>query len=924
MDADSSGSFMSQRLHSTYKGGEKDKSIDSDIWSRKAQDDIEERFATLKKMLDEDPYGVLFGQKLQTKSSEDVPSSDSTNFRPATGEGTLLKQNAQDLNDSKYGSSGLRQKASSRSESEPPLKNAATESVSELARYNEELEFDPITMRKVAKKRSKIIITPPELDTDNSFNIPVKPFKSSSPTNLNTSATTPRADTQTSPQPAPSEPKPFTVAPTLSEPRRGWLARESHKLESALDRLAKAMNKPGQGWWARECHNIDSSIDRHVKAMGMPSDQTPADSSPLKYPINENTEEDIDLLRASDVRASAGRCRGAPKHTAAQKQERRSILSDDYARRSHQLDRRLEEELARETLKSSKIHAEVVDSVTESEKDHPVAVSEMKTSSPSMSTDESLQPESDRRLSEATSSSPREARERVEARRTHEIEVDAHKAAMEAIESRDKLEPSKLNIEAVRSQGAGESGTASNIEIVAGKTSAQESDHQLNKDKTLIDEIRSIYEDRYGTIDTNHRQPSIEAAKMNTAKTELGNAINLRKATNETVGQTINSADLDKRVRDDQRPLHKADNVPITTEPSANSGDSSRLKPQDHKMGDQSDTCRQLLREVYETQNLIRDLSRRISESQLPQPSLTESPSRPYVTEQNLHQSPNSSSLPAPGQGKFNSAEEITSNEQAKLYASSNPASSHFDPGLPSSDASENGETASVPVSYKILAYDPTTQRVTAAKNTFLTSPASERRPTVAEALSGLTNPAKFLPHLASLQTAGYEIVSGSSSLLIFQKTDPEKPSETSIDEHVPEVKDRYSLPTNPIDGTTPQTGNFASPTGFVNYDSILPTPDSEEGTTWQNYPRAPKSGDNEGREETVFSGGWRDSHEEKAGKWAKLKGRQRRRRRWRRVKRMLWVGSCVAGCGYIAGVTSEVFGRRERRKPSALSGRIQ
>ena len=899
MDADSFGSLLGQRLHSTYKGGdEKDKSIDSDIWSRKTQDDIEERFATLRKMLDDDPYGVLFGRKLQTKSPEDVPSYDSANFRPATREGTFSKKNARDLNDSEPVSSGLRQKLSSRSESESPLQNAATESISELTRHNEELVFDPITMRKVAKKRSKITVTPPELDTDKSFNIPVKPFKSPNPRNLNISATTPRTDTQTSPQPAPSKPKPLTVAPTLSKPGRGWLARESHKIESALDRL--------------------------VKARDMPSDQIPADSSSLKYPINENTEEDVDLLRASDVRASAGRCRRATKHTAAEKQERRSILSDDYARRNHQLDRQLEEELAREALKSSNIHAEVVDSVPESRKDHPVAVSEIKTSSPSISVDESLQPESDRRLSEATSSSPREARKRVEAQRAHEIEVVAHKAAMEAIESRDKTEPSKRNIEPVRSQGAGESGTASNIDIVADKKSAQESDQQLAKDKTLIDDIRSIYEDRYGTIDANHRQPSKEAAHMNTAKTELGNATNLRKATNETLDQTINSADLEKRVGDDQRPSHKADNVPITTEQPANSGDSCRLKPQDHQMGDQSDTCRQLLGEVYETQNLIRDLSRRFSESQLPQPSLTESPSRPNVTEQNLQQSPNSSSLPAPGQGKSNSAEEITSNKQAKLHTSSNPASIRFDSGLPSSDGSETGETASVPVSYKILAYDPTTQRVTAAKNTFLTSPASERRPTVAEALSGLSNPAKFLPHFASLQTAGYEIVSGSSNLLIFQKTDPEKPSETSTDEHVPEVKDRYSMPTNPIDGTTPQTGNFASPTGFVNYDSILPTPDSEGGTTWQSYPRAPKPGDKVRREETVFSRGWRDSHDEKVSKWAKFKGRQRRRRRWRRVKRMLWVGSCIAGCGYIAGVTSEVFGRRERRKPPALPDRIQ
>lgn len=922
MDLDSFGSLLGQRLHSTYKGDEKDKATYSDIWSRKTQEAIEERFANLKKMLDEDPYGVLFGRRLQTKSPEDVPSYDSMNFRASMHEGTSSTKNVRDLNHSEFSPGGLGHKASSRSKSEPPLQNAAAGSISELA--NEELEFDPITMRKVPKKRFNKTIILPELDTDKSFSIPVKPFRNPISSNLNISATTPNTNTQISPQPALSKPKPLTAASNWSEPERGSVARgdldaEGHEIDESRIRLSNDTSSQSK---KASVHKIESALDRHIKAMNMSSDQGPADSSSLKYPIKENTEEDVDLLRASDVRASAGLCRRAPKPSAAEKQERRSILSHDYERRNHQLDRRLEEELARAPLENT--NTDVVNSAPKSRKDRSVAGSEIKSPSPSMSTNETLNSETDRRLSEATSSSLKEARKRIEARRAHKIEVDAQKAAMEAIEMRDEINPSKHNIAADQSQGVGESGTASNVDIFASGTSLQESDQHSAKDNTLIDDIRSIYEDRYGTIDTNHRQPSIDPAEVYPTKTELGNPVSLRKATNETLEQTIKSADAEKRLGDHQRPSHKADNVPITTEQSANSSNLSWLKLQDHKMGDQSDTPQQLLREVYETQNLIRDLSRRISESQLPQSLLTKSPSRPNMPEQNLQQSPNSSSIHSIGQDTSNSAEEITSNKQAKLHTSSNPASSQFDSGLPSSDGSEAGETASVPVSYRILAYDPTTQRVTTAKNTFLTSPASERRPTVAEALSGLTNPAKFLPHFASLQNAGYEIVSGSSNLLVFQKTDAGKPSESSTDEHVREFKDRYSMPTNPIDGTTPQTGNFASPTGFVNYDSVLPTPDSEEGTTWQNYPRAPEESDKVRRQEPVFSGGWRDSHDEKVGKWAKFNGRQRRKRRWRRVKRMLWVGSWVAGCCYIAGVTSEVFRKSEPRKPLALPNQVR
>ena len=922
MNANSFGSLLGQRLHSTFRGDEKDKATPSDIWSPKTQDAIEERFANLKKMLDEDPYGVIFGRRLQTKSPEDVSSCDAMNSGAGRHEGTFSTKNARDLNDLGFGRSGSRQKASSRSKNEPPLPDAATKSVSDLT--SEELEFDPITMRKVQKKRSHMITNPPEFDTDESFSIPVKPFKSPTPSDFKVSATIPDTNTQMSPQPAPLKPTPLNATSDLSEPRRGWLAQEGFDAEGQEFGQSSTRLSNDTSSHSRKAgvHKIESALDRHIKAMKTSPGQLRADSSSLKYPIKENTEEDIDLLRASDVRASAGLCKRTPRPTAAEKHGRRSILSHDYERRNNQLDRRLEEELARAALENIKTN--VVDSAPKSRKDHPVAVGKIRSSSSSMSTDEKLRSESDRHPSETTPLSAHEARTRIEARRAHQIDVDAQKAAIAAIESRDQSDPSKQKDTVDQSQGASESGTANVVDIFASRKPPQESDQRLAKDKVLVDDIRSIYEDRYGTINANHRQPSINTAKISPIETELGNSINPRKGTNETLQQTTKSANAEMRLRDHQSPLHKVDNIPITTQQPANSSDSSWLKPQNHKMGDQSDTHRQLLREVYKTQNLIRDLSRRIAESQFPPSLPTESPSRPSMPGQNPQQPSNSSSLPSVDQGTCNGASEVTSNKQARLHTYSNPALSGFDSGLPSSDGSEAGEVASIPVSYKILAYDSTTQRVTAAKNTFLTSPASEKRPTVAEALSGLTNPAKFLPHFASLQNAGYEIVSGSSNLLIFRKTDVESPLETSTDEDVPEFKDRYSMPTNPIDGTTPQTGNFASPTGFVNYASVLPTPDSEEGTTWQNSPRAPEASDKVGGEENVFSGGWRDSRNDRFGKWATGKDRQRRKRRWRRMKRMIWVGSWGAGCCYIAGVTSEVFRKKEPRKPPAWLERAQ
>lgn len=914
-DADPFGSVLGQRLQSTYKGNEKDKSTDSDMLSRKRQETIEEQFSNLKKMLEEDAYGVLFGRRLETKSPEDVPSYGSTKIKPSKREATSSVKYAQASNEPEFGRSGLRQEAASTSKSEPPARNAGSQSGSKPVSQNEELEFDPITMRKVPKKRYTTTAAPHELGTDESFNIPVNTFKSSVLRNINTSTADPDADMQISWQPAPSNLKPHTVASTLSEPRRGWLARAGFDAEGhEVSRSSPNVSNDGSSESRKtSVHKIESALDRHIKAMNTSSDQNPANSAFLKYPVRDNKEEDVDLLRASDVRASAAVCKRGSRPTAAEKQQRRSILSDDYEKRSQQLDRRLDEELAYQRMasKNPNISAEVVGSSPKYSKDHSGAISEIKKSSPSMSTNETLLSGSDSLLSEPTSLGQKEARKRAEARRAHEVEVNAQKAAMQAVETRDKTNLLPCNIEAAQSQNGGQSGTASNIDILTAKTSSQESDQQLAKEKALIDDIRSIYEDRYGIIDANHRQPSVEAAEISPVTTTLGNTPCPQEATNETLDETPKLVDAERQAGHYQKSSNKGASIPSTTN-----------KRQDHKVDDQSDTSRQLLREVYETQNLVKDLSKQISESQLQQSVLTELLLRPSVQQQTVQQSPYGSSTPCLGQIGSDGTEEIMSDKQAKLHTSSKPVLNHSDSGASSSDGVEAGDTTSMPVSYKILAYDPTTQRVTVARNTFVTSPASDRRLTVAEALSGLTNPAKFLPHLASLQDAGYEIVSGSSNLLIFQKTGSKKPLDASEDEHVPEFQGRYSMPTNPIDGTTPQTGNFASPTGFVNYDSILSTPDSEEGTTWQDYPSAPKPSDKVRRQEEVFSGGWRDSHDEKVGKRVKFRGHQRRRRRWRRTKRMLWVGSCVAGCCYVAAVASEVFRGELPKKTRALPNR--
>ncbi|KAG9229305.1 hypothetical protein BJ875DRAFT_202550 [Amylocarpus encephaloides] len=187
------------------------------------------------------------------------------------------------------------------------------------------------------------------------------------------------------------------------------------------------------------------------------------------------------------------------------------------------------------------------------------------------------------------------------------------------------------------------------------------------------------------------------------------------------------------------------------------------------------------------------------------------------------------------------------------------------------------------PTMYKILAYDSTMQSVSVAETTSIVNDPSAVL-TVAEVLLRLSNPSKFFPHFGPLQSQGYEIVSGSGDVLVFRKVREAAPAAAKGALQTTGQHTRSS--TNPIDGMqcspVAATGNFASPTGFVNHD--LPTPEP-----------AFKSNIDVRREEPAFSG---KSH------WDDEAPRQKRK--GGRGKRLLLTGVWVAACSYAVGVVTE------------------
>lgn len=228
--------------------------------------------------------------------------------------------------------------------------------------------------------------------------------------------------------------------------------------------------------------------------------------------------------------------------------------------------------------------------------------------------------------------------------------------------------------------------------------------------------------------------------------------------------------------------------------------------------------------------------------------------------------------------------------------------------------------------SFVILAYDHTTSSVTRA--TVSAPPTSIETPLpLTVALTQLTHPAKFLPHLQSLKHQGFVPVSCSNSLLILRRIGPPE----QIVEQIEKGKATKGLEefVNPVDKTAAPglgkhhvpTGDFASPTGFVNYnfhDDLGSAKRYDDVDAW-GYRRVPK------RVERVFSGsnnrgknsgGNGGNGGVKSGKVHKNwhgQRKERRRRFKRSIKNVVAVFGVSVAVLYVAGVVAEM--RREMRK---------
>lgn len=232
------------------------------------------------------------------------------------------------------------------------------------------------------------------------------------------------------------------------------------------------------------------------------------------------------------------------------------------------------------------------------------------------------------------------------------------------------------------------------------------------------------------------------------------------------------------------------------------------------------------------------------------------------------------------------------------------PAASADQKREASSPETVHQDATNEPTLYKILAYDPTMQKIEVAEtSSFVPDTASALTP--ADALLRLSHPTRFFPHFAPLQAEGYEIISGTGDVLVFRKVRPEtsrdKPAGKPLapDQPATTAGESGAVETriNPIDMTgrprfSPASANFASPTGYVNYDNIPET----AGSKLPPPPPKIKYNIDVHREEPVFSGPKARSSDGHRGKKQSL------------GKRLVVGGVWVAGLSYALGVITEFF----------------
>ena len=809
------------------------------------QEELSRRFEALRRKFDEDPFTVLFGRTIErgvfnpwNLMGRNVASKNSTKNSATPAATSSSEEQLQRERRPVSNGDGIKQSSMSNAKhSHSPDRDAAKTSYPQDSNESfREYDIDPITLKKVPRRPVSTSTT--TKDSGISVTEVEMPMK------------------------APSVSPPNQEAQETHKPRKSsgpsggafweYLLQNTrlHQFDTIVLRANSSLSKSGPS-------RIETSLDRRARI----GEAEPRLKDKLRLSLHcqkgENKIEGIDSLGASDVRASSDLAGKTRSESSTEKLERRQKLELLYKIRDLE-SRVISLQLDIELL-GDKVSSKVKKLMTEREHKNRIGVDKVST-------------EQVKKLI-----TEKEQKKRMAAKQVLAEEVRLQNAAMDAIEHH-RIPPSTQSQKLPILPGEGD--MSANVHEFASRDrwykkraphaadwERQNTDcyQQQSKDRELVREIRGIYEDVYGTIDTKHRQNASDSTLRDTEDTTG------REPDQKRLGEPVGASTAS--VSAEPTSPHSSENLSQRLEQRRQDGNQEiwarKLEEEEQKLHE----------EWHETKDLIHTVLIQLNQ-------LANSPRlRPQDSSKESHKTETAST-----------AYQAQVDRDAGFCLDRRPSIS------PSTPSVTETPFMPAPSVYKVLVYDYSTKKVTIA-NTTSTNPAADETPlSVSQILPRLSHPVPFVAHFPALQSAGYEIVSGKGGVLVFKKVREAEPVTPEL--NVPlRSGPAKAGPVNPIDGTTTQTGNFASPTGFVNHDVVYPLP--SEDVSSSRHSSGLSSREKVRREEEVFSGSprrqWQSS--ERAGREGKPGSRI-----WKVGRRVLWVGVWTAGCCYAAGVVSEFF----------------
>ncbi|KAL9046205.1 MAG: hypothetical protein Q9214_000903 [Letrouitia sp. 1 TL-2023] len=763
----------------------------------KIQKNMAEEFELFKKRIHDDPYGALFGRRIFGQFAQPLwgPTRDDANVKNSQNTAfshEIIANKSDDNLVCQETSKKSQSRNSSSAQSSP-----GSDTIIAQDNVLEDFEIDPITMRKVPKRSKHSIYIGPSAvkSTAVSFDIPVRCTHGAESTTEGLKQGSEEDCVDRTAKESVRQEK-YHVSENSSEEVRpkktvgDWLTQEGFKKDAGPVVSTESDRKvlpDGLGSLSDPPQKMQSALDRQIIKENPPKIRY-KEAPGLRYDIKENRADDVDLLRASDVRAS--RARNFLRDSNKQKEERRDRLEADFNTRRQEQENQMKEILA--IKRRQKLDKE-------EQKHNKISVA-------------------------------------------HDNEIQAHKAAMEAFETGEVVHRPANQSTSEHNAQPGEGDMAMNVHEFVGRDRwykrkaphaigrAEKKAIQAAKDRSLVREIREIYEDAYGLIDTKHRQPTRRPIDKVSPEDKCEMSLTKPGQPKMTsVNRFAETVLLEKSFETMKKEFNCGVDVPLKL------------------LNNQLKAIREPLRTCQDTALKLNAV-------------VEDKPSEQFARSQPVL-------------------------EEANGSASERPIPINIDMN-----------TSSKAI-YCILAYDHSQQKVVKTTITPRIDSPTERSNSISKALSCLSEPTKFSPGLTALVAEGYGIESCEPNVLVLKKAQ----EVDAVAEQAPLVMGKS--PINPIDGTT-TTGNFASPTGFVNHDSVLPPSEFESEGFGQRINKVR-------RKEPVFSGSSRGHWQEKQG--SQLRDKARRKGRWRRAARrrktakgMIWVGLWTAGCCYAVGVATE------------------